>query len=715
MVFSRRQWPAVLLLFSFIVPACLPGFAQSTQTNKPSTSTKKQTSKPTSKAKKAPVRKRNSPRLRRMRQAFVASTSLKPMARQLLQRRTPAAYAGVEGFARKHASEDAGALAWLVAGYARTLDHDWPKAMDALVRAKPQAGDLGDYVTYYLSSAYQQTGRNPEAIANLSEFDKNYPDSLLLRDARVLEANALIADNRAAEAVALLEKDRLPTRADLELALGRAYAATKQFDRAITTLRNIYIGMPLSYEASVADTELAKLNTSAVPITYDQRKIRADLLLRGRRYGDAADEYHGLINGAPADQRPVMQLATADALRRAGRNREAKQLVEQLGNLTPDLNAQRIFTLGEISRAANEDDTFLKDLAELRQTAPNSPYLEQALLSAGNIYLLRKDVDRAIDSYRETQQRFPNGARASYAHWKVAWLSLRQGRNAEARDAFEQQIALYPSSAEVPAALYWRARLAEEENDPATARAYYQKLSQRFRNYYYGEEARQRLAKLHDPNPPAVIALLDRVPPFGAAPKTTLDEVPTGNLRVEKAELLENGALVDFAVRELQAAATEEAGNWPTAEIARLYQDAGRYDMAIETLKRAVPNYFALDLPTLPRPYWEALFPKAYWPDLKTSSSANGLDPYLVASLVRQESAFNPAAVSKANAVGLMQLLPKVGKSVARSEKLKGYNAQQLFTPAVNLKLGPATSARWWTSLAALNMRSRPTTRAQTA
>ena len=59
-----------------------------------------------------------------------------------------------------------------------------------------------------------------------------------------------------------------------------------------------------------------------------------------------------------------------------------------------------------------------------------------------------------------------------------------------------------------------------------------------------------------------------------------------------------------------------------------------------------------------------------------------------MASLIRQESEFNPNAVSRANAVGLMQLLPKTGKLVAKEVKLQRYNASQLYTPAVNLQLG---------------------------
>ena len=91
--------------------------------------------------------------------------------------------------------------------------------------------------------------------------------------------------------------------------------------------------------------------------------------------------------------------------------------------------------------------------------------------------------------------------------------------------------------------------------------------------------------------------------------------------------------------------------------------ETGHYDRAIEFMKHSAPNYFALDIPDLPRKYWEALFPKPYWNDLKRSSDANGLDPYLVASLIRQESEFNPNAVSRANAVGLMQLLPEDRKT----------------------------------------------------
>jgi soluble lytic murein transglycosylase len=628
--------------------------------------------------------------VRRMRDAFVASASLKPMARQLLQDRTPAAYAGVEAFARRHGKEDAGALAWLVAGYAHIQDRDFVRAIDALNRAKPRAGDLGDYVQFYLGTAYYQAGRLAEAVATLGGFDKAFPESLLIRDAHVNYGNALVADGRAQEAVELLESDRLPVRADLELALGRAYESAGPATKALGIFRNLYFTMPLSWEATQVEGDLKRLAATpqTQPPNFEERRTRADLLAKSKLYNEAANEYRSLLNDAGPNDQVAMQMAMGEALRHVGRDKEAKKAFESMPETTPEIKAQRLFNLGEIARGANDDDGFLRILEQLREAAPTSSWLEQALLSAGNIYLLRRDYDRAIDSYRELQQRFPNGGRASYALWKATWLSLRQGRRADAVKGFEDQIGLYPSSGEVPAALYWRGRLAEEDGEPAKARAYYQKISERFRNYYYGELARQQMKKLKTDSDPVHYALLDRVPAIDANTKVTADVVPGDDLRVQKAQLLENGGLLDLAVRELRAAAEESKGNWLASETARVYSDAGRYDMAIEVLKRAVPNYFAVDLPSLPRPYWEALFPKAYWTDLKRFSSENGLDPYLVAALIRQESEFNPAAVSRANAVGLMQLLPKVGKSVAKQQKLKHFSTPQLFAPGVNLQLG---------------------------
>ena len=627
-----------------------------------------------------------SPRVRRAKQAFVASTSLRPMAQQLLQDRNATAYAGVEAFARKHAKEDAGALAWLVVGYAHMLDHDYAKAIDPLNRAKAGASELGDYVTYYLGDAYQNTGRNAEALSTLTDFDKKFPDSLLIRDAYLVCANTLLQEGRASDAIALLEKERSPVRSDVELAVGRAYEARGDQEKAGAAFRNVYFDMPNSTEADAAGVELRKLRITG---SVAERRTRADLLFKTRHYADAAHDYRELETEVGAADRPAIQLALAGSLEKSGKSPDARQVLTAMGAQTGDAEAQRLYLLSETARSTSDEDTVLRMLAQLRQFGPSSPWLEQTLYSAANMYLLKRDYDRAIDYFHELEGRFPNGTKASYAHWKAAWLGFRQGKTDDARKGFEDQIAKFPDSGEVPAALYWRGRIAEEDRAPATARAYYQKLSDRYHNFYYAELGRERLKGLDASAPdPVHIALLDRVPALPASPRISGSTTPDDNLRVARARLLANGAMADQAVRELQAAEAELDGTWAPPEMARVYQDGGRYDRGIEIMKRTTPNYFAVDIPDLPRPYWEALFPKAYWTDLHKYSTQNGLDPYLVASLIRQESEFNAAALSRANAVGLMQLLPKTGRNVARQLKLRGFSPPQLFTPTVNLQLG---------------------------
>jgi len=688
----RRLFLLVILSLSgtILLSSAAMSVAQTSSTKTNTAAKSKAAKKRGSKSVASKRKKKMTPRVRRIRRAFVASSSLRPMARQLLQDRTPAGYAGVEAYARRHSKEDAGSLAWLVVGYAHIVDHDYVKAIDPLNRAKLHAGDLSEYVNYYLGTAYMQAGRSAECIATLGSFARDFPDSILLRDAHVVYANALMQEGRPQDAATLLEGDRQPARVDVEWNLGRAYEAAGNLPKAASIFRNIYLTMPLTGEAELANSELKKLagSTTVQPANVDERKTRADLLLKGRRYADAAEEYKDLLEQVSPDDRAGTQLSLATALLKSGHGKDAKKILDSLAPSSADTNAQKLYLLGEVARGSDNDDEFLKDLDQLRQQAPTSPWLEQGLLSAGNVFLLRKDYDRAIDAYRELQQRFPNAGRAPYAHWKAAWLTLRQGRKAEAEKEFEEQIGLYPSSNEVPAALYWRARLAEEDGETAKARAFYQKLSDRFRNYYYADLARKQLKVLKSTGEPISYALLDKVAPIDAKADIVADDPPSDNLRVQKAELLGNGGLVDLAARELQAASNEEKGDWVAPETARLFQENELYNRGIEIMKRAVPNYFAMDIPALPRSYWEALFPRPYWADLKRYSTQNELDPFLVASLIRQESEFNAGAVSHKNAVGLMQLLPGTGKKVAKEEKLRHFSANQLFTPGVNLQLG---------------------------
>ncbi|MBS1984146.1 MAG: lytic transglycosylase domain-containing protein [Bdellovibrionales bacterium] len=82
------------------------------------------------------------------------------------------------------------------------------------------------------------------------------------------------------------------------------------------------------------------------------------------------------------------------------------------------------------------------------------------------------------------------------------------------------------------------------------------------------------------------------------------------------------------------------------------------------------------------------LYPLPYWDTIQAEAAVRQSNPWLAASLIRQESAFNPVARSGANALGLMQMIPSVAQAEAKSLGMKDFIIQNLYDPAVALKLG---------------------------
>jgi soluble lytic murein transglycosylase len=677
-----RRLLSALLILLVSVPA---GFSLQAAKKKSSSakSSSAKSKKAAAEAQKKALAKR---KLGHIKRAFVASADLRPMAQQLLENRTPQAYQGVEAYARKHAKDDAGPLAWVVVGYAHYLDKDYASARSAWVRGKALEPLLGDYLAYMQALSYQGENNHAAVLEALDGFDEKYPDSLQSHDAAMLYASALVASAAPAKAAEFLEKHRQPVKADIEITLARAYLAAGDKNKASDIFHKLYFEMPSSAEAEAAATELRALGEPQPVGTFDQRHNRILLLTKGRRYQDALNELSPLLEQAPPERMIDMQTQFAALLYRNHKRDDAQHLFESIlqnQSASVDAKAQTLYFLAEIARDKDDGQKHRDYVGQLRTLAPESTWMSDALLSAGNMYLLRRDYETATPFYAEIYQRQKNGKASPYSHWKTAWLTYRMGKRDEAKRLFEEQLSMYPNSAEVPNAIYWRGRMAEEEGDKKLARAFYQKLAENYRYYYYANLARERLPKVGEEvvDPP----LLESLPRPPAPPENW--ETPADNIRAQKAQLLANAALYDFAVAEMQAAS---AGSppWEAKSVADIYNEQGSYIHAIETLKRAVPGYFAAEIPQIPRPVWESLFPRPFWEELKRDATANRLDPHLVASLIRQESEFNPSAISPANAMGLMQLLPTVGKGMAKEMKIKHFSSDQLLVADTNLRLG---------------------------
>jgi soluble lytic murein transglycosylase len=82
------------------------------------------------------------------------------------------------------------------------------------------------------------------------------------------------------------------------------------------------------------------------------------------------------------------------------------------------------------------------------------------------------------------------------------------------------------------------------------------------------------------------------------------------------------------------------------------------------------------------------VFPFPHRELVEREARRNGLDPFMVAGLIRQESMFNPIAVSPAGAVGLMQIMPATGQMLARRAGVSAFQPSMLRQPELNVRLG---------------------------
>jgi soluble lytic murein transglycosylase len=224
----------------------------------------------------------------------------------------------------------------------------------------------------------------------------------------------------------------------------------------------------------------------------------------------------------------------------------------------------------------------------------------------------------------------------------------------------------------------------DEEHNFGQALNYYKMLQTAYVNSYYGILARQRMAVLGQRETVAPSTVLASVRVLDDPGLT--DQLPENDPHLIKARLLANAALNEYIRPEIQLSAT--SGQWGALAEAEIYESFGEDTRALQAMKRSRIPFFSLPVKAVPMAYWELVFPRPYWAELESDAKEHGLDPFLVAALIRQESEFNPEAVSRANAYGLMQLLPSVGKSLAKQEGEKHFATNELLNPTENLKLG---------------------------
>lgn len=445
-----------------------------------------------------------------------------------------------------------------------------------------------------------------------------------------------------------------------------AFAARGESEKAALAQR-ILTYLAGRTDAAEARQSLDVLDGLAAGLSRDQELIAARAAADHGSATRAVTGFARALAAAPLTARD--RFSYAGALMRAGRAADAARqyaTVADDAGLAPLASYQR-------ARALLEAGEGPAARAALRSTAATYASVRgaaaPALLLLADLQVDDDDIAGAARSLAELGRRYPDAAQAPLARFRaglIAWESSA----ARAAATFDTLVTRYPNDDEALPARYWAGRAYERMGRRADAERHWRAIISASPLSYYSWLAARRL-DVPGWKPPAGA---DVVPHVAAVDSAVARVAALQRLGMDVEARFELDALTDRAERTpAEAAAIADA-------LVAADEPARGLRVALRALDRGAPS----------RALYRSAFPVVHQDALAEESRRHDLDPALVAGLIRQESSFNPRALSPAGARGLMQLMPAVGASIAQSRNYPIWNQALLFDPDVSLELGTA-------------------------
>jgi soluble lytic murein transglycosylase len=556
---------------------------------------------------------------------------------------------------------------------------------------------LGDYALLMRARALEQLNRRVEARADYEKLARDYPTSMRASHALRRDAEMLMDEKQDAAVPVLLKDLDAKDDAAALLLTGKAYEQTGDSTRALAAYRRIYFYSPAAVESIEAEARIKQLNATTAPATADEAVTRANKLFDAKRYNDAVTAYSDAFTRFPATQNPQSQLKRGIAAATVHRLPDAVSSLNSIPTSAEE-RAESFFYLTQTYANAHQFDMARNTIAEMRRSFPDSAFTRRAMNRAGEIARDAKSTADAMNFFRDAVSAYPGAGEVAQAQFEIAWAAHDAKNYQESSRLLTEHLALYAdkNTDNRGRAGYWAARDSERAGKLAEARALYEAMQTRYGASWYGDLARQRLDTMkRNGNAPQANFSSDQTMSraIGNLKTVTVAEETAGqneNERVTKADQLSNIGIDDFALEELNVA-SQTAPTSPRVNLAtaRIYRARGQNLLAFNTLKKSYPDYSQMKPEELTRDEWDIFYPLNYWDIIVQEATNKRLNPHQVAGLIRQESVFDPRAVSPAKAYGLMQLLVPTGQAMARKYGIdRTITVDSLFEPRLNIQLG---------------------------
>ncbi|MBW2462369.1 MAG: lytic transglycosylase domain-containing protein [Deltaproteobacteria bacterium] len=490
------------------------------------------------------------------------------------------------------------------------------------------------------------------------------------------------------------------------------------YRRIATRAPGARVGMLAAERATVVLATLPTERRDALrAIPAADRFMAAEAYFNAMRHEEAAVAFGELAGDPDESIRCRAGLMQGKALLRRRRRDEGSAHLEAVATECDDpdtraaaryLAARAHGRRGRHQRALDLYDAVVRD-APLHRLADDAVYR-----SAFSAEALGHDDDMRV-RFERAATEFPDGDMGGEALFHLAWDARTRAASApaaarvatEGRESTGPQTtaALYedalrhlntalsndPQEHGVDLrgrAAYWRARTLVDLGRGDEGAAAYDELARRYPLSYYAQQALRRLAEVAPDRSTAALATMATAQDDEAAFTFPMREELSTDAFARAVELLRVDE-ADRAMAELEASGllTDEHDEEALWLSAALLDRAGAHPQASLLARRRLRAFLDQPPTGVVRHRWRIAYPRAFAPLIEEAAEAEGVPPAFVRAIAREESAFNPRAVSVAQAYGLIQLIRPTARRFGDELGLPS-DPSSLKTPEINVRIG---------------------------
>jgi soluble lytic murein transglycosylase len=496
---------------------------------------------------------------------------------------------------------------------------------------------LQDYALFYLAETFHKRNQHGRSLDTIRVLLDHFPASPLTRKARLTEMREAREENEDS----LLELfqsfvSSYPDDQEMAFKYGIYLKDADEPEKAVSIFKKIYISGGLF--STIAYRELPPSS-----ITVSDLMKRASNLKKAYAFSQAEQDLKTALSRDDGKNRNAILKELGYALFRQKKYHEAAVIYDKINDRY--FKARSLFRAGDMTGF----ERTLEALLEMRN--PRAGYLLTALAHDSR---RNQDYEKALKLYEKALKQYPN-VRES-ANWGIGWTYYLTGMHEKAAAIFSSLYTAYDN----PKYLYWQARSIEASGEDASG--LFNTLTHMDDNYY------SFLSSARTGKTIETAVRWDE----------TAVRISSEKPEFRRVEALQSISMTREATWELIPLSKKITSPEDFMYIVSKFQQLGEYKRAISLAGRI--------------PYSEQLhhfwYPLAFWDIVEPLAKKYSFDPFIILSVIREESHFDASARSVAGARGLMQLMPQTAFTLDRKLQLGVQNTSQIHDVQNNLQLG---------------------------